>query len=1703
MGSGSDGAGPHSSKHPLPDERRDAEKTRKQLIAENHDLRKQLAELQNALAAVGAEERSSANQLLEEPGSDRRLPFSGGIPSGIARILAERERAYANLRRQFDFTRAITDSLGEGVIGLDHAGRVTFLNPAAKQMLGWSSGELIGKPMHERIHQAHREAVDAKDDDCPFLHVLRSGQSATRESDVFVRKDGTAFSVSYVASPITTDGKLVGAVIAFHDVTDREQLLASERQARISAEAAQKRLQALQSVTEFALTHLSSNEMLQQLLLRIRETLRVSDVAIVQPLHTNHYAALEVVGDHASMMKDLLIPVEGSLATLVMRERRPIYIEDVHTHGLNIPGVPKTIRSLLGVPLQVESYLAGVLLVATTAIREFTPEELDFLQVAGDRIAQALDRVRLFEEQRKAQHDADERASQLEAIFNAMTDTVILYNAEGDVVRANRAAHELFEAGQRPEIMSWNLEARGTAIRATDASGAVVPPERWPLVRVLRGEILTGGSAMDLFIDIPSRPDACFSFEGAPVRDADGQIIGAVLVVRDVTEQRALEKRALEAAREVARRASELEAVFESVPEGMIAYDAQGNITRMNPVARRLLAITDDMYTSYTRMSREQRFAWIRFAHVDGKSLTREEIPLVRVMRGETIIGRDAVQVVISPGGGAAAEIEITGAPIRDSQQRIVGGVIFLRDLRERNALERELLAHGRERERVFNAMADAVLVFDEQGTLRDTNEAGRSLFRIGPDVSLRAPRVPKVDGVVAFLDESGREISPDHQPVADIMRGTILARETARELTMRWPDGEEHDLSITGGPLRDQNDRITGGVLICRDVTKRRRLEREVARRAAELEALFESLSDGVAMYDTENNLVRANSAMRGLVAADWQEFARMPLEERNRVLHLRDAQGNVLTPEQWPVRRIWGGERLDASSRVELIIRDPAGKDRQLSVVGSPVLLPGGRKLGAVLVFRDISEQVALEREATAHAQEAAARASLLGAVFSAITDGVVVFDAEGNILEMNDADRRLVQGEATDAPLPRTTRERMALAPVFDSDGQPIPADQTPTSRVLRGETISGAGALDLTTRAASGQMLHINVSGSPIRGPDGDVRGGVVVWRDVTARVELERQLSARADELEIIIESIADPVVVYGTDGSIQHLNASAKRLVGFDLQSSDASETLAERGKRRVMRDVNGRVLPYDEWPMVRVLRGEKHFGSQAQDVWMRSWDGRDLLFSASGGPIVGTSGETIGGVVVLRDVTERRQLEARTHDALMTLVKMAETLVLSPEEAALVEVDTSGSPPFVASPVAWRLVALTRAFLQCPRISLVAVEGAERKLRVLALASDSAERRDLWLNLLHDARLSDFFSEADVARLGAGEIILHDQQEQTFSSRWPEGTAKSLYAPLMLANELVGVLGLERATPYTEAEFSLIGGVARLTALVLERDRLEREREDARASALALSQSNQRMDEFLSIASHELKTPITVLALSTHLMRTYLEDERRAAKEGLPRKMANLQRTRKIMHRAERQLARLNRFVDDLLDVTHVRVNRLELRLIGMNLDALVRRTVRQMQNEHPLRTITLQAPPPGTIPVYADELRIRQVLKNYLTNALKYSDETKPVEVSMRVTDREARVEVRDHGAGLTPDEQHQIWERFYRSRRVSVQYSSEIGLGLGLYVARAIIALHNGQIGVQSAVGQGSTFWFSLPLRQAAGISARDTDEVSGDD
>jgi signal transduction histidine kinase len=217
----------------------------------------------------------------------------------------------------------------------------------------------------------------------------------------------------------------------------------------------------------------------------------------------------------------------------------------------------------------------------------------------------------------------------------------------------------------------------------------------------------------------------------------------------------------------------------------------------------------------------------------------------------------------------------------------------------------------------------------------------------------------------------------------------------------------------------------------------------------------------------------------------------------------------------------------------------------------------------------------------------------------------------------------------------------------------------------------------------------------------------------------------------------------------------------------------------------------------------------------------------------------------------------------------------------------------------------------------------------------------------------------------------------------------------------------------------------------------------------------------------FTSVISHELKTPVA-------LIKGYAGTLRREDADWDQETM------RESLAVIEEESDRLTQLIDNLLDASRLQAGQMRLDKTDVRMDKLAARMVKEFRTQTSLHTFVLDFPE-GFPPVQGDEERLRQVLSNLISNAIKYSPNSGEIRVSGRFDDERVYVAVSDQGIGIPAGERERIFDRFYRvdsalSRRTQ-------GAGLGLYLVKSVIEAHRGHIWVASDPGQGSTFVFTL--------------------
>ena len=294
------------------------------------------------------------------------------------------------------------------------------------------------------------------------------------------------------------------------------------------------------------------------------------------------------------------------------------------------------------------------------------------------------------------------------------------------------------------------------------------------------------------------------------------------------------------------------------------------------------------------------------------------------------------------------------------------------------------------------------------------------------------------------------------------------------------------------------------------------------------------------------------------------------------------------------------------------------------------------------------------------------------------------------------------------------------------------------------------------------------------------------------------------------------------------------------------------------------------------------------------------------------------------------------------------------------------------------------------------------------------------------------------------------------------------------VFAPIFLG--WVGLLGQQRG--YYDLQFGTSVLILVLVTLFLALvsftarriDKLDRVQQLAEKD---LEEALQARDEFLSIASHELKTPLTTLKLQSQLFK------RKATKN--PELPFDRETIMELVEQTERQANRLTRLVDDMLDISRIRSKKFSIKREKIDLHLVSRELLDRMEPQFlaadlkrpELRVVGL---PHGRW----DRLRLEQVLTNLLTNAIRYG-QGKPIQVEIAATPNQTRFSVTDQGMGIAPENQNKIFDRFERA----INASEVSGLGLGLFISKRIVQAHGGRIWVESELEKGSRFVVELPV------------------
>ncbi len=921
--------------------------------------------------------------------------------------------------------------------------------------------------------------------------------------------------------------------------------------------------------------------------------------------------------------------------------------------------------------------------------------------------------------------------------------------------------------------------------------------------------------------------------------------------------------------------------------------------------------------------------------------------------------------------------------------------------------------------ETIVEAIPDPLVRYDRDGRAVHFNRVARAIVP-AEQQGLALAEMPQQLHLRTLY---GEQLPLDALPLARALRGETV---TGVELVYQTLVGQQRVVSISAAPLRSPlHGTIEGAVTITHDLSEVRRAEHFADERASQLEAIFEVMTDGVNVYDSEGRIVQMNAAARAFFARVIPSGPlEQPMHERVSHIALFDESGQPLPVEQTPVFRILQGEVLANEASVDLMVRTLMDETIWLNVSGAPLRDHEGHIVGGVAILHDITERRRVEEALRASEER-------YRTIVQTANEGIWLLDPEARTLYTNE---RLAQILGY---TPEEMRGHTVLEFVFPEDAE--------AGRARIGSNLLGNfEQFDFRFRRKDGSSLYTLACTSPVRDGAGTIVGALGMFTDLTERkraadhefflAEVSKLLASTLDYQEtlatiahLVVPQLADwfAVDLVNTAGQfelveVDHADPEKVRWAKA-LREKFPVDPNAPGGSAHVFRTGQAVCYPHitDEM-LAGTARSEEELALLRQ---VGSMSAMIVPLVARGKPI---------GVVTFVSSESGRHYDERD-------------LALAEEVGR-------------RAGIALDNARLYQAMRQARDQLDIILQGVADGIIVYDRSSQIIYANEAAAQMTGFASVQAMLETPPLGIVSKYEII--DEQGRPFP--FARLTHRRVFAGEQTAQDTIGYYNKATGRPERWSQVTSCpvydeqGKVVYVITII----------HDLTERVLA----ERRKDGFISMASHELKTPVTSLKGFTHLL------QRRLAKHGD-------EQGQHFLARMDAQLDRLAKLISELLDISRIQADKLNLQVEPVDLDALVDETVENVQ----ATTSTHQLLREGRADaqVMGDKDRLGQVVINLLTNAIKYSPHADRVLIRLSRDQQQAIVSVQDFGIGIDEAEQQKIFERFYQVS--DPEGRTYPGLGIGLYLSHDIVERHHGRLWVESREGEGATFSLALPLFQ----------------
>ena len=634
---------------------------------------------------------------------------------------------------------------------------------------------------------------------------------------------------------------------------------------------------------------------------------------------------------------------------------------------------------------------------------------------------------------------------------------------------------------------------------------------------------------------------------------------------------------------------------------------------------------------------------------------------------------------------------------------------------------------------------------------------------------------------------------------------------------------------------------------------------------------------------------------------------------------------------------------------------------------------------------------------------------------------------------------------------------SREELLALTVHDID-----PDFTPEVWPSHWEEVRQRGAFSLESqhRTKEGRVFPVEITVNYVQFVGEEYNCAFA--RDITERKQAEAALRRERDFAALVAETSPVGIVVLDREGQITFANAQVERVLG--LTNEEISQMTFNAPRWRIT-DHEGHSFPAEEVIFRQVmLTGQPLYDVR---IAIESESSRRTFLLVNAAPIGAESTEASGIVLTVMDVTESVLADEtlrRRNRELATLHEIARDISATLDSQLVLE----------------RIATYARDLLETDESEVYLLEpGGETLRAIVALGGYANEIKAELIQV----------GEGFVGRVAeSGESLVVDDVSQDARAMHIPGTPDESHAlmctPLNYRGQVMGVMSVARDAlggPFDKDDLSFLEGLAQHAAIAIENARLftaEHQRTTELAWALEQQQQLDRLkDEFVHNVSHELRSPLALIRgyaemLDTGELGELLPDQRKPVE---------------VIARRSRMLGEL---VQDIMLILEVEITPPELGAVS--LDELIKAVVEDFDLAISDAGLNLEVDVPAALPkVTGVPTYIRRVFDNLIGNALKFTPEGGTITLQLRPEDEWVVLKVSDTGIGIAPGQQERIFERFYQVDGSSKRRFG--GAGLGLTLVREIAELCGGRVSVESEVGEGSTFFVTLPVHQGGEVES----------